>query len=248
MIAAIVVAAGQGTRFGGNVPKQFLQLRDRPVLAYSLLSFENHRAVDQVVLVTAPEWKAQIEREIITRFNIRKVIAIVGGGKERQDSVAAGLQAISGSPELVAVHDAVRPFFSAQLLDRTIAGCQQAEACIPGLAPRDTAKQVEGQSVVRTLPRESLRLAQTPQIFRREALQRAFDYSRKHALQGTDEAVLIEASGGAVVWVEGEEHNLKITTRLDLQMAEVILADLIQKPEPPSRQVREENRKVHKRG
>ena len=222
MIGMIVVAAGHGARFGGDTPKQFLRLKDRPLLAYSLLTAEQLPAVDLVVLVTAPEWKSYIEQEILERFDIRKVRAIVAGGKERQDSVAAGLQAIRGTPEFVAVHDAVRPFFSSQLFERVVVGCQFADACIPAIAPCDTVKQVSQNLVVRTLPRETLRLAQTPQLFKRHALAGAFEFARQHGLQGTDEAALIEAAGGTVAWVEGEESNLKITTPMDLLIAEIL--------------------------
>lgn len=223
MIAAIVVAAGQGRRFGGEIPKQFLQLRDRPILAYSLLTFDHHPAVDNVVLVTSPSWKSYIEQEIVARFKIRKVAAIVDGAQERQDSVAAGLEAVNEALEFVVVHDAVRPFFSPQLLERVIAACRHADAGIPAILPRDTVKQVNDDTVVRTLPRQELRLAQTPQVFRREALIRAFDHAKTRGLLGTDEAALVEAAGGRVRWVEGEERNLKITTPLDLKIAEIFM-------------------------
>jgi 2-C-methyl-D-erythritol 4-phosphate cytidylyltransferase len=223
VIAAIVVAAGQGSRFGGDVPKQFLLLKDRPLLAHSLLSMENHPAVAEIVVVAAPEWKNHIEQEIISRFAIRKVSAIVPGGKERQDSVSAGLSAVSQSYEFVAVHDAVRPLFSPQVLDRTIDGCQDVDACIPAIIPRDTIKQVSENRVVRTLPRETLRLAQTPQVFRRSVLIKAFQHAKTHGLSGTDEAALVEASGGTVSWVPGDEFNLKITTPLDLKIAEILV-------------------------
>lgn len=222
MIAAIVVAAGRGVRFGGDVPKQFLKIQSKPLLSHSLLTFERHAAVDRVVLVAALEWKSFIEQEIIRRFEIRKVAAIVAGGKERQDSVAAGLSCISELHEFVAVHDAVRPFFSSSLLDRVIDGCRSADACIPAIALRDTVKQVEDNLVIRTLPRETLRLAQTPQVFRRSVLIEAFQLAKRNNISGTDEASLIEAAGGRVAWVEGEEQNLKITTPLDLKIAEMI--------------------------
>lgn len=222
MIAAIVVAAGQGTRFGGNTPKQFLMLRDRPLLAHSLLRFERHPAVGEIVLVTAPAWQSHIRNEILSRFDLRKVGDLVAGGAERQDSVAAGLQAIKSHPEFIAVHDAVRPLFSMSLFERVLAGCRQADACIPAVALRDTVKQIENGMISRTLPRERLRLAQTPQIFRSEVLRRAFSNADLHALRGTDEAALVEAVGGRVAWVEGDERNLKITSPLDLQIAELL--------------------------
>jgi len=223
VIAAIVVAAGKGIRFGSDVPKQYLKLNDKPVLSYGLLTLERHPAIDSIVVVAALEWKPYIEREIIRRFEIRKVAAIVAGGEQRQDSVSAGLFVISDVHEFVAVHDAVRPFFSSDLLDRVIDGCRSADACIPAIAPRDTVKHVKDNLVFRTLPRETLRLAQTPQVFRRTVLIEAFQHAKRNNLLGTDEASLIEAAGGKVAWVEGEEQNFKITTPLDLKFAELIL-------------------------
>ncbi len=223
MIAAIVVAAGRGIRFGSDVPKQYLKINDQPVLSYSLLTLERHPVIASIVVVAAQEWKQHIEREIIGRFEIRKVAAIVSGGEQRQDSVSAGLAALPATCEYVAVHDAVRPFFSSELLDRVIAGCSESDACIPAIASRDTVKQVKESFVVQTLPRETLRLAQTPQLFRRTALINAFQHARQNNLVGTDEASLVEASGGRVAWVEGDELNLKITTPLDLKIAEIIL-------------------------
>jgi len=223
VIAAIVVAAGRGVRFGSDVPKQFLRMKSKPLLSYSLLTFERHAAVDLIVLVAAPEWKSYIEQEIIRRFEIRKVAAIIPGGAARQDSVAAGLSVVSEVYEFVAVHDAVRPFFSTHVLDRVIAGCRSVDACIPTIALRDTVKQVEENLIVRTVPRETLRLAQTPQVFRRTVLIEAFQHAKRNNFLGTDEASLIEAAGGRAVWVEGEEKNLKITTPLDLKIAEIIL-------------------------
>ena len=222
MIAAIVVSAGQGVRFGGDVPKQFVRLKDRPLLAYSLLKLEAHAAVGTIVIVSSPAWRSYVEEEIIDRHALRKVAAVVTGGQERQDSVAAGLAAVPAAYDLVAVHDAVRPFFSPQLLDRVIAGCRGVDACIPAIRPRDTVKRVEGNLVARTLSRDALRLAQTPQIFRPAMLQTAFEFARAHRLAGTDEAALVEAAGGTVAWVEGEEQNLKITTPLDFKIAEIL--------------------------
>ena len=223
---AIVVAAGQGTRFGGEMPKQFLLLRDRPILAHTLERFETAEAIAQVVIVAAQAWHGYISRDLIERFQFKKCRDIVAGGERRQDSVLAGLQALKlTSTSIVVVHDAVRPLFSHALLERVLAGCENFDGCIPGLALRDTVKQISGQEVVATIPREALRLAQTPQAFRSKILQKAFIQTQQEQLVGTDEAALVEKIGGKICWVEGEEANLKITTPSDLKIAEAFLQE-----------------------
>lgn len=219
-IHAIVVAAGQGTRFGGDTPKQFLLLHDRPVIAHTLRRFEESALIEKVVIVAAPAWSAYLGREIRERFQFQKCKTIVPGGERRQDSVWAGLQALTlKSKDIVVVHDAVRPLFSRQLLERVVAGCEEFDGCIPALALPDTVKQVSGRVITATVDREGLKLAQTPQAFRSEALLRAFDMARRERFHGTDEAALVERSGGRICWIEGEAANFKITAPGDLELA-----------------------------
>lgn len=223
---AIVVAAGQGTRFGSEMPKQFLLLRDRPVLAHTLQRFEATTAIAEVIVVAAKTWSDYIKREIVERFQFKKCRAIVAGGERRQDSVSAGLQALKlTTSSLVVVHDAVRPLFSNALLEKVLAGCEKFDGCIPALALRDTVKQISGEEVKATIARESLRLAQTPQAFRSKALLQAFARAEREQFLGTDEAALVEHDGGRIAWVEGEETNLKITMPGDLKIAELFLRE-----------------------
>ena len=217
---AIVVAAGQGTRFGGDLPKQFLLLRDRPILAHALQRFEQSELIEKIVVVAAPAWSAYISREIIARFRFNKCQPLVHGGERRQDSVWAGVQALPlKAKDIVVVHDAVRPLFSPALLGKVVAACERYDGCIPALSPADTVKEVSGAAIIATLDRERLKLAQTPQAFRHEVLQRAFQRAQREGWHGTDEATLVERSGGRMCWVEGEIFNLKITTPHDLQLA-----------------------------
>jgi 2-C-methyl-D-erythritol 4-phosphate cytidylyltransferase len=231
-VAAIVVAAGQGKRFGGEIPKQLLHLQNRPVLVHSLQRLEHAQAIRQIVLVVAKEWLSHIGREIVGHFHFEKIRRIVPGGRERQDSVFAGLLALTAKtaqdtepPAIVVVHDAVRPLFSLDVLESVIKGCETFDACIPGLPLRDTVKRIEGDHVVETVPRESLRLAQTPQAFRYEFLRHAFEMAHQENFYTTDEAALVEHYGGRVGWIDGEETNLKITTPRDLQIAELFLQE-----------------------
>jgi len=221
---AIVVAAGQGTRFGGETPKQFLLLHDRPVIAHTLQRFEQSALIEKIVVVAAPAWKNYLSREIVARFQFKKCAAVVSGGERRQDSVWAGWQALALKPkDIVVVHDAVRPLFSLLLLEKVIAACARHDGCIPALSLPDTVKQVAGEIITATLDRECLKLAQTPQAFRSEVLQRAFQQAQSENIQGTDEAALVERSGRRICWVEGEASNLKITTPSDLDLADFFL-------------------------
>jgi len=222
-VAAIVVAAGQGTRFGSDIPKQFLLLQNRPLIVHTLERLQNAAVISQIVIVAGKDWVPYLGREIVGRFNFDKISAIVPGGKERQDSVLAGLQALPTPHEVVIVHDAVRPLFSLNLLERVITGCNTFDACVPGLPSRDTVKRIDGDRIVETVPRESLRLVQTPQAFRYQTLLQAFAQAAETNFYSTDEAALVEKFGGNVGWVEGEETNLKITTPRDLQIAEVFI-------------------------
>ena len=225
-VAAIVVAAGQGTRFGSDIPKQFLLLQNRPLIVHSLERLQSAAAVSQIVVVVGKEWVSYMGREIVGRYNFDKVSAVIPGGKERQDSVLAGLQAFSTPHKIVVVHDAVRPLFSLGLLERVLKGCANFDACVPGLPSRDTVKRIIDDRVVETVPRESLRLVQTPQAFRYQSLMQAFKKASATNFYSTDEAALVEKFGGHAGWTEGEETNLKITTRRDLQIAELFLREI----------------------
>jgi len=220
-VAAIVVAAGQGTRFGSDIPKQFLLLQNRPIIVHALERLQSAAVISQIIIVVGKDWVPYIGREIVGRFNFDKISAIIPGGKERQDSVFAGLQALPTPHEVVIVHDAVRPLFSVNLLERVINGCHDFDACVPGLLPRDTVKRIDGDRIIETEPRESLRLVQTPQAFRYQRLLQSFEQAKATNFYSTDEAALVEKFGGKVGWVEGEETNLKITTPRDLQIAEI---------------------------
>ena len=233
-VAAIVVAAGQGTRFGSDIPKQLLLLQNRPLIVHALERLQNASVISQIIIVAGKDWVPYLGREIVGRYNFDKISAIVPGGKERQDSVFAGLQALPTPHEIVIVHDAVRPLFSLNLLDRVINGCNNFDACVPGLPSRDTVKRIDGDRIVETMPRESLRLVQTPQAFRYQTLLQAFEQATSENFYSTDEAALVEKFGGHVGWVEGEETNLKITTPRDLQIAEIFFAKhaVVKTPSP----------------
>lgn len=212
----IIPAAGQGRRMGGIVPKQYLPLRGRPVLWHTLDCFEQSPLVHGMVVAARPQDMAQCQQ---VAASFRKIRALVEGGRERWESVRAGLEATYPSDELILVHDAVRPFVSQALIRRVIEAAAGHLAAIPALPVRETVKVVGDGLVVETPARARLWAAQTPQGFARELLLAACAGAAA-GMPATDEAVLVERLGHPVRVVEGEPGNLKLTTPEDLEWAE----------------------------
>jgi 2-C-methyl-D-erythritol 4-phosphate cytidylyltransferase/2-C-methyl-D-erythritol 2,4-cyclodiphosphate synthase len=216
-VTAIIAAGGSGTRVAGGVPKQFLPLADgRTILERSVSAFAAHERVSDIVLALPPATTFEFGES--GGHRLRTVV----GGARRQDSVASAFDAVSPSSDIVLVHDAARPFVSAEVISRAIAAAAAHGAAVVALPVSDTVKQVtmEGGSFViaGTIPRESIYLAQTPQAFRREVLAAAVAVGRGGA-EATDEAALAELAGYAVHIVEGDADNVKITTASDLERA-----------------------------
>ncbi len=218
---AIVVAGGEGRRFGG--PKQFELLRGKPILQYSLEIFESCPSIAGVCLVV-PEERLQDARALIPK-TCKKTRWILSGGAERQHSVACGFRALPVC-DAVLVHDGVRPFFTRELAEKIAAGLKEHEGIIPALPLRETIKEVdENQIITRTLDRSSLWAAQTPQGFRYSTLKAALAKADSEKFVGTDEAALVERLGIPLRIIKGDSFNLKITTREDLVWAERFLRE-----------------------
>ncbi len=211
MIGLILAAAGAGSRFGSTVPKQFLPLDGVLVYLRSLESFEP--LVSHAVVVVPADWKDRVSGETHERWQGR--IRVEAGGDQRQDSVRRGLLSLP-PVEIVLVHDAARPFVTPGLVRRVVDEARRSGACIPGLPVSQTVKEVSGSTIVRTLDRTRLVLAQTPQGFRRDVLLRAFKRAEEDGFCGTDESILVERIGIPVSVVEGEPGNIKITFSRDV--------------------------------
>lgn len=215
--SAIVVAAGAGKRFGEM--KQFAYLRAKPVLEWTLERFETHAEVGAVVLVLPDEQDLKHYR-----MRYAKIVDIVRGGEKRQDSVWQGFRILGASaPEVVLVHDGARPLVSADLISRVIAAARADGAAVPVLPIDDTVKEIRDGHVVATVDRTLLFRAQTPQGFRYDVLKKALDAARRDRFTGTDEAALVERIGLAVTAVPGDPRNIKITTPVDIPIAEALL-------------------------
>ncbi len=224
MNIAIIVAAGSGTRFGGDRPKQFLEIHGKPLLIHTLEKFENCAAIDEIVLVLSSGEIPNVINDF-EKFKLTKLKKLVAGGKTRAESVFNGLQAIENEMVgIVAVHDGARPFVSVEEITATVEKAKKTgAACLVGLVT-DTIKEVRDGEIVSTIERTKLRRAQTPQAFRFEILQKAFE-NADLSEAATDECFLVERTGQKISTVEGSARNIKITTREDWELAEILLKE-----------------------
>jgi len=221
---AIVLAAGSGKRMNSKVHKQYLLLQDKPVLYYSLKAFEDS-AVDEIVLVVGAGEVDYCKKEIIEKYNMQKVRAVVEGGKERYHSVYEGLKA-AGDSDYVLIHDGARPFVSQSIIERTIGAVCEYKACVVGMPVKDTIKIVDEQTFAKETPNRSLVwMVQTPQAFSYSLIYDAYTRMLKQEDVGiTDDAMVVERmTDYKVKLIEGSYQNIKITTPEDLDVAEVYL-------------------------
>ena len=228
MNVAIVVAAGSGTRLGGNRPKQFLELGGIPIIIHALRQFERCHDINEIVTVLPAEETAGFSSQA-KAFGLRKLSRVVAGGETRAQSVRRGLAAIRDA-EIVAVHDGVRPFVTPEEIEGVLQAAKTSGAAVLVAPVADTIKEVEGNQIVRTVPRHNLRRALTPQCFRFEILKRAYetlDQTEGAGVEVTDESFLVERLGVEIVAVEGNAKNIKITREEDLVLAEAILRSVV---------------------
>lgn len=219
---AIIPAAGSGSRFGGERPKQFLVLAGEPILLHTLRRFDGCPDIDGMV-VALPEGEIESFAAILARAGLRKPVRLVAGGRERSDSIRnALLVAREFGPEVVAVHDAVRPFVTSAQISAVIERARVVGAAILALPATDTIKEVEDGLIRQTLDRRRIYRAQTPQAFRFDLLWRANELARQAgvaAAAATDDSLLVERLGEPVAVVAGSPNNIKITTPEDLVFA-----------------------------
>lgn len=224
--AAIVVAAGKGQRFGGEVPKQYCSILDKPVLYYALSAYEKSK-VDFIVVVVGSGEEDYVQKEIVLKYGLLKVCQVICGGKERYDSVYAGLKALESSKvENVLIHDGARPLISPELINKTILAVQRETACVLGIPARDTVKMVDSEGFISNTPARSLVwMIQTPQAFSYSLIQRAYEIFLDSGVSDiTDDAMIVERmTNQKVRVVEGDFFNLKITTKEDLELARIFL-------------------------
>lgn len=228
-IAAILPAAGLGTRMGADTPKQFLELDGTPIVIHSLRRIASCALVTDLIVATRADEIGRLE-ERIAREKFKQTVRVVKGGDSRQDSVAAALREVPNEVEIVLVHDAVRPFVTVDQITRVIEEARRCQAAILGIPAMDTVKEVKRASlpedvalIVGTVPRERVVLAQTPQAFATKLLKEAFARAQADGVNASDEAGLVERMGHDVHVVLGSESNMKITKPADMDLARFYL-------------------------
>ena len=218
---AVIVAAGSASRMGG-IDKVMAPLNGEPMIARTVRAFQNCDAISEIVVVTREDLILPVTSLC---SGMDKVQAVVAGGSSRQESVHLGLNAMSDKCKLVAIHDGARPLISWQVIDRVVRAANTYGAAAPAIPVKDTIKVVQGGVVKETPDRASLQAVQTPQVFDFDILRGALKKAKQDGAQVTDDCSAVERMGMAVKIVEGEERNLKVTTPLDLKIAQLLLEE-----------------------
>lgn len=228
-IAAILPAAGLGTRMGSEIPKQFLELDGMPLVIFTLRRLARCEAIHEFLISTRAE-EVQTLEERLAKERLGRPARVVRGGETRQQSVANALSQVSAGIDLVLVHDAVRPLVTREQLDRVIAEARSRGAAILGVPAVDTVKEVRRSSlpedvalISATIPRERIVLAQTPQVFSLALLKEAFARAEQDGFTASDEAALVERLGEGVYVVQGSERNIKVTRPADMDLVRFYL-------------------------
>jgi 2-C-methyl-D-erythritol 4-phosphate cytidylyltransferase len=228
MNVAIVVAAGKGTRLGGNRPKQFLELDGIPIIIRTLTQFERCREISELVIVLPPDDYDGF-LSLLKELGLQKPMRTAPGGSTRAQSVQRGL-AVVGKAEIVAVHDGVRPFVTPDEIDRVVSAARTTGAAILVAPVADTIKEIKDDRIIRTLARTQLRRALTPQCFRFDILKRAYAQLVEVEAAGieiTDDCLLVERLGVEIAVVEGSGRNIKITREEDLALGQALLQSVV---------------------
>lgn len=219
----IIAAGGLGRRFGGDRPKNEIDLLGRPMVSYVLEAFQASEEVLEVVLVLPPHRLEHWPLSRLRELGFGKVRRVIAGGASRQQSVRRGLDTIEEVDRTVVVHDGARPLVTPGLIDSVCDIPEGAEGVVTAVPVIDTIKEIDGASVVRTLPRDKLVTVQTPQGFRLDSLRKAHRKAEEDGFVGTDDASLVERAGGMVFVTEGSRDNIKVTFAEDVGRAEEIL-------------------------
>lgn len=228
---AIVLAAGQGKRMQTKVHKQYLLLKDKPVIYYALQAFEDS-FIDDIVLVVGKDENDYCQKEIVQKYGFSKIRAIVEGGKERYHSVAYGLQAITWNCDFVFIHDGARPFVDREILERAYCAVKDARACVVGMPVKDTVKIANAEGYVESTPaRANVWQIQTPQVFSFSIIKNAYDKLLQQEMQLKEQGVMVTDDAMVLEYfekipvklVEGSYQNIKITTPEDLKIAQAFM-------------------------
>lgn len=223
---ALILASGTGERFGLNIPKQFFKLNGKTILEYSIEAFENHDKIDEIILVTNPDFRDMAE-EILAKNNYTKLTKLLNGGKTRVESSFLGTKDIPDGVNVL-IHDAVRPFVTKEIIDRNIEALESHNAVGTAITSVDTIIQLDDDGFINAIPqRKYLRRVQTPQSFKSELIKKAHQFALKDSSASfTDDCGLIlKYDLDKIFIVDGDENNIKITTQADLNVVKNIIKD-----------------------
>ena len=222
---AIVLAAGQGKRMHSKIQKQFLEIGGKPILYYSMECFQKSPLIQDIILVTGEDMISYCQSEIVEKYGFTKVCKVTAGGKERYDSVCAGLLCCQDT-DYVYIHDGARPFVTEEMIQRGYEAVKRTNACVMGMPSKDTVKLADPSGYIKETPdRKIVWNIQTPQIFSYDLIRGAYESIRKKDMSNvTDDAMVVEQETGTkILLVEGSYQNIKITTPEDLAVAEAFL-------------------------
>lgn len=218
--SVIICAAGSSARMGRD--KLMMPLSKKPVILRTIEAFEQCNKIDEIIIVTRDDLLSRLA-DICSSSGFKKVSNIVIGGNQRLDSVLAGLNAVSSTSEIVAVHDGARPFVTQEIIETAVKTAEKYGSAIPAILPKDTVKEESDGKVHTTYERSKLRLAQTPQVFQKTILSAALTNAKSNELAITDDAQAVEILGLPVFFIDGSDENIKLTTPIDMLLAQAIM-------------------------
>lgn len=222
MTGCIIVAAGRGMRFKSKMPKIFYPLQGKSVLEHSIMRVSGCTLIEEIIVVVQKKYIKSSYINVLKGL-FPKIRAVVSGGKFREESVLKGFLNCSEDCDIILIHDGARPFISSRLIERVVKGVLKYGSCIPVYPTNGSVKIVRNKKLIRTLFEKGIEIAQTPQGFRREILEKIFSINRENLKNFPDESSMCEKSGYSVHTVAGEITNIKITTREDLKIARALL-------------------------
>lgn len=226
-VCALIPAAGKGSRMAHSVKKPYLKLAQKPILAHTIQRFEQNSAVDAIFVIVDRDDFRDCQTAVLHPYRFTKVQELVEGGETRQMSVYNGIRALSADVDFVIVHDGVRPFVKDEIIFECLTAADECGAAVAAVPVKDTIKIAnEDNFIVETPVRDQLWAVQTPQVFRKSLLEEAHQVAQARQLTVTDDASLVEQLGFPVKLVKGSYANLKITTPIDLRVAEVLISDV----------------------
>ncbi|MFQ7000984.1 MAG: 2-C-methyl-D-erythritol 4-phosphate cytidylyltransferase [Clostridium sp.] len=222
MVSAIILAGGKGKRMGKDISKQFILVKNKPIIYYTIKKFSDCKLIDEIILVLPKDEIEYCKKEVLEKYSL-KVDKIIAGGKERQDSVYNGLKALKNS-DIVLIHDGARPFVSEKIILDGIENAKKYGAAAPGVMPKDTIKVKDDFSFSKeTLKRESLIAIQTPQVFKKDIIVKCHERVRENNVSVTDDTMVVEKYGYKVYLYDGDYINIKVTTPEDLILCEYLV-------------------------